>query len=227
MHDAALVRGSQPQQRALQHDQRRLGRGRALVGQDLAQRDSLDQFHHDRRTVRRLDILIQPDHVRVLDRRQRGSFTAEHLGEHRVAQQVGAQVLDGDQHTGGVVPGENDPAEPARAEVFELGVAGNGPLGHRDPPLISVAPAREARRRSMAVRELAAALAAGLVQQLSATRVDAVRRLGLSTCRTAVLVAEPWPLPSTATVTSTARCPLVTDWRSVVACCAPGLNSHR
>jgi len=133
VHDAALVRGGQSQQRTLQHDQGRLGRGRALVGEDLTQRDPLDELHHDRGAVRRLDVLIQPDHVRVLDRRQRGRLAAEHLGEHRVAQQVGAQVLDRDQHAGGVVTGKDDPAEPAGAEVFELRVAGNGPLGHRDP----------------------------------------------------------------------------------------------
>jgi hypothetical protein len=49
VHHAAPVRRGQPQQRALQDDQRRLGRRLALPGQDVAERDPVEEFHHDRR----------------------------------------------------------------------------------------------------------------------------------------------------------------------------------
>ena len=49
VHHPAPVRRGQPQQRALQHHQRRLRRGLALPGQDLPQRHPVDELHHDRR----------------------------------------------------------------------------------------------------------------------------------------------------------------------------------
>jgi hypothetical protein len=52
VHHSAAVGGGQAQQRALQHDQSGLRGGLALVGQDLAQRDTADQFHDDSRTRR-------------------------------------------------------------------------------------------------------------------------------------------------------------------------------
>ena len=52
VHHPAPVRGREAEQRALQDDERGLGRGLALAGQDVAERDPVDQLHHDRRPGR-------------------------------------------------------------------------------------------------------------------------------------------------------------------------------
>ena len=147
VHHPALVRRGQAQQRALQHHQGRLGRGGALVLQDLAQRDAVDEFHDDRGAVGRLHVLVQPDQVRILQRAQHGRLGAEHLHELGISQQVPAQVLDGDRRARSVVPGQHDLAEPARAQRLQPGVPGDFPFGHAGLPP-STASARLARPRS-------------------------------------------------------------------------------
>ncbi len=52
VHDTALVRRRQAHQRALQDDESSLRSGIALMGQDLAQRDPVDEFHDDGGTRR-------------------------------------------------------------------------------------------------------------------------------------------------------------------------------
>ena len=97
VHDTVPVRRGQPEQRAMQDHQRGLRGGRALMPQDLAQRDPVDQFHDDGGARRGLHVFIEPDHVRIVQVRQHGRLAAEHLGEFGVGQQAGAQVLDRDQ----------------------------------------------------------------------------------------------------------------------------------
>ena len=99
MHDTALVRRGQAQQRALQDHKGGLWRGAALVDQDLAQRDAVDQFHDDGGTGGRFDVFVQADDVRVFQGGQHGCLAAEHPGEARVGEKVMAQVLDRHQDT--------------------------------------------------------------------------------------------------------------------------------
>ena len=134
VHHPAPVRGGQPQQGALQHHQRRLGRGLPVPGQDVPQRHTVDQFHHDRRPARRLQVLIQPDHVRVLQRGQHRRLSPEQRRELRVGQQLTVQVLDRHQGAGRILPGQHHLAESARAQHLQLGEPGNLPLRHADPP---------------------------------------------------------------------------------------------
>ena len=134
VHHPPRMRRGQAQQRAVQHHQRRLRSGPALAFQDLPQRDPVHQLHHDRRPGRRLDILIQPDHVRVIQRGQHRRLTAEHLSELGIRQQVPAQVLDRHQGPRAVVPGQHHLTEPARAKHLDLGIARNAPPGHPCPP---------------------------------------------------------------------------------------------
>jgi hypothetical protein len=47
VHDTAPVRRRQAQQRALQDDESSLRRGAALMSQDLAECDAVDEFHDD------------------------------------------------------------------------------------------------------------------------------------------------------------------------------------
>jgi hypothetical protein len=107
------LRRRQAKQRTLQHDESRLGRGAALAGQDIAQRDAVDEFHDDGGARRRFDIFVKPDDVRIIQRGQRGGLAAEHLGEFLVGQQVMAQVFDRHQDTRRVVPGQYYLAESA------------------------------------------------------------------------------------------------------------------
>jgi hypothetical protein len=97
MHDTALVCRCQAEQRALQDDECGLRGGAALAGQDLAQRDTVDELHDDGSAGRRFHIFVEPDDVHVLHRGQNGRLAAEHLGEFPIGQQVTAQVLDGYQ----------------------------------------------------------------------------------------------------------------------------------
>ena len=130
VHDPAPVRRRQPQQRALQHHQRRLRRSPALMSQDLANRDAVHQLHHDGGARRGLDVLVQPDDVRVIQVGQHLRLGAEHLGPRRVGQERTPQVLDRDQGAGGVVPGQRHITGSARAKGLQLGVPGNAPPGH-------------------------------------------------------------------------------------------------
>ena len=147
VHHPAPVRRGQPQQRPLQHHQRRLRRGRPLPGQDLPQRDPLDQLHHDRRPRRRLDVLIQPHHVRIIQRGQHRRLSPEQLGGLRIGQQLTAQVLDRHRGAQGVVAGQHHLAEPARAQHLHLGITRDIPLSrhqvptHR-PPALTLASGR-------------------------------------------------------------------------------------
>jgi hypothetical protein len=65
------------------------------MGQDLAQRDTVDELHDDGCAGRRFHVFVEPDDVRVLDGGQNGRLAAEHLGEFPIGQQVTTQVLDG------------------------------------------------------------------------------------------------------------------------------------
>ena len=94
VHDTALVRCGQSEQRAPQDDQRGLRGSGALVREDLPERHAVDQFHDDGRARRGLEVLIEPDHVRIVQGGQHGRLAAEHPGEFGVGQQVRAQVLD-------------------------------------------------------------------------------------------------------------------------------------
>ena len=132
VHDTALVRGGQAEQRPLQDDERGLRRGLTLVRQDLPQRGPVDQFHDDGGTRRRFHVLVQPDHVRVIQHAQDFRLAAEHHGEPGIIQQVGLEVLDRDQRARSVVPGQEHVPEPARAEFPQRGVPRNRPLGHVD-----------------------------------------------------------------------------------------------
>jgi hypothetical protein len=66
VYDTAPMRHRQAQQRALQNDESSLRRGSALMSQDFAQRDSVDEFHDDGGTRRRFDVFVKPDDVRVI-----------------------------------------------------------------------------------------------------------------------------------------------------------------
>ena len=134
VHHAAPVRGGQAEQRALQHDQRRLRRGLALPGQDLPQRDPVDELHHDRRARWRFHVLVQPDHVRVRHGGQHRRLGAEHPGELRVGQQLQAQVLDRHQGARRVVPGQHHLTETARAQRLHLGITRDIPLSCHQVP---------------------------------------------------------------------------------------------
>src|ERR1700678_598134 len=63
-------------------------------------------------------------------------------------------------------------------------------------------------------------------QQLTLTWVVSLSVLGPRTCKVTVCDAVPWPSPSTATVTNTACCPLVTDWFCGCGACTCGWNTH-
>jgi hypothetical protein len=95
MHDTALVRRRQPEQRALQDYERGLRAGAALAGQDLAQRDTIDELHDDGGAGRRFHVFVEPHDVHVLHGGQNDGLRAEHLGEFPIGQQVTAEVLDG------------------------------------------------------------------------------------------------------------------------------------
>jgi hypothetical protein len=82
----------------VEHRQRGLGGGGTLVAEDLAQRHAFDEFHHDRGAFGGLDVLVEPDHIGVLDRGQGRGLVAEHLSEHRVGPEFAAQVLDRDEY---------------------------------------------------------------------------------------------------------------------------------
>ena len=113
VHHPPRMRRGQAQQRTLQYHQRRLRGGPALALQDLPQRDPVHQLHHDRRPRRRLDVLIQPDHVRISYRGQHRRLTAEHVREPSIRQQVPAQVLDRHQGPRPIVPGQHHITETA------------------------------------------------------------------------------------------------------------------
>jgi hypothetical protein len=78
----------------LQDHEGSLRRGTALIFQDLAQRDALDQFHDDSGTRWGCDVFVQPDDVQVIQGGQNARLAAEHLGEFGIGQQVMAQVFD-------------------------------------------------------------------------------------------------------------------------------------
>lgn len=84
VHDTALVRCREAHQRAMQNYERSLRRGIALIGQDLAHRDAVDEFHDDGGTRRRFDVFVKPDDVQVVHGSQHRRLTAEHLGEFLV-----------------------------------------------------------------------------------------------------------------------------------------------
>ena len=134
VHHPPRVRCGQAQQRALQHHQRGLRGGLALPGQDLPQRDPIDQLHHDRRPRRRLGILIQPDHVRIIQRGQHPGLSAEHPRELRLIQQLPAQVLHRHQTARGILPGQHYFTEPPRPQHPQLGIPGNLPARHINRP---------------------------------------------------------------------------------------------
>jgi len=94
VYHAALVCRGQAEQRAMQHHQRGLRRGGALMPEDLAQRYPVDELHDDRGARRRFDVLVQPDHVRVIQRSQDRRLAPEQFAEFSVGQQVRPQVLD-------------------------------------------------------------------------------------------------------------------------------------
>jgi hypothetical protein len=91
----------------------------------------VDEFHRDRGARRALDVFVQPDDVRAVQRLERHRLRAEQGGQLWVGEQVRVQVLDRDPVPGGVVGGENDLAEPACAQQPKLGVAGYGPGASR------------------------------------------------------------------------------------------------
>jgi len=113
VHDTAPVRRRQAQQRALQNDQGSLRSGTALMRQDLAERDAVDEFHDNGGARRRFHVFVQPDDVQVIQGGQHGRLAAEHLGEFLIGQQIMAQVLDRHQDTRRVVPSQHHVAESA------------------------------------------------------------------------------------------------------------------
>jgi hypothetical protein len=71
------------------------------------QRDPVDELHYDGRADRRFDVLVQPDHVRVIEPAERDRLSAAHLGEIRVVAHLGRRYLI---HRGRF--SQADPAEP-------------------------------------------------------------------------------------------------------------------
>ena len=134
VHHAAPVRRGQPQQRPLQHDQRRLRCRLALPGQDVAERDPVDEFHDDRGAGRRFHVLVQPHHVRVIQRGQHRRLSPEQLREPRVGQQLTVEVLDRHLGARGIMPGQHHIAEPARAQRLHFGITGDIPLSRHQVP---------------------------------------------------------------------------------------------
>jgi hypothetical protein len=65
-----------------------------VAAQNVPERGALDELHHDRRARRRLDVLVQPDHVRVVERGQHLGLGPEHRDEIRIIEQRAVQVLD-------------------------------------------------------------------------------------------------------------------------------------
>ena len=124
VHHPVLVGGGQSPQRALQHGQCGLCGGAAPADQDVAERDAVDEFHDDGHAAGGFNVLIQPDHVRVIQGGQRGCLAAEQASEPGVGQQVLPKVLDGHQGARGVVPGQHHLAEPSRAQRPQPGEPG-------------------------------------------------------------------------------------------------------
>ena len=144
VHHPARMRRGQAQQRAPQHHQRRLRRRRAVPRQDLPQRDPVHQLHHDRRPARRLHILMQPDHVRIIQRRQHRRLTPEHRREPLISQQIPAQVLDRHLPPRPVMPGQHHLTETARAERLHPRIPRNTPPGRTNLPLAVSGPGHPA-----------------------------------------------------------------------------------
>ena len=68
----------------MQNYESSLGGGIALMSQDLAHRDAVDEFHDDGGTRRRFDVFVKPDDVQVVQGGQDCRLAAEHLGEFLV-----------------------------------------------------------------------------------------------------------------------------------------------
>ena len=118
-----------------------------MTGQDVAERDPVDQLHHDRRPGRRLHILVKPHHVRVVQRGQHRRLSPEQLRELRIGQQLTVQVLDRHLSARGIMPGQHHITEPARAQRLHPGITRDIPLSrhqvptHR-PPTLNLASGR-------------------------------------------------------------------------------------
>lgn len=103
VHDASRVGGRQAEQRSLEDRQRRLGRQRRVLAEDVAERDAVDRLHDDRRALRRLDVLVEPRDVGTGHPGEHVDLVAEHRDALRVGQQLGREVLDR-RHLAGRLP---------------------------------------------------------------------------------------------------------------------------
>ncbi len=122
---ALLVRGGQGQQRALEHGQRRLGPGPAVLGQQRAQGDAVHQFHDHGRPGGGLDVFVQAHHVGVVDLDELVGVRPEAVHELGVPAQGGVQVLDRHVRARGLVGGEEHAAGAAGAELAYFTVTRN------------------------------------------------------------------------------------------------------
>ena len=97
--------------------------------------------------ARRLHVLIQPHHVRVIQRGQHRRLSPEQLRELRIGQQLTVQVLDRHRSARRVMPGQHHVTEPARAQRLHPGITRDIPLSrhqvptHR-PPTLNLASGR-------------------------------------------------------------------------------------
>jgi hypothetical protein len=137
MHDPLGVRAGQAEQRTLEHDQRRLRAGGAVLGEDAAERHAVHQLHHDGGVaVRGLHVFVEFDDVGVLEFHHQPGFALEARQEFRVGAQPLAQILDRHERASGLIGRQYDPSTSPDAEFPYFPISGNSPLAHRNSPLL-------------------------------------------------------------------------------------------
>ena len=165
----------------------------------------------------RLQVLVEPDHVRVASAAEHRRLAAEQRGELGVASRSARRYLIATSVPVASCLASTTSPEPARAERLQLGVPGSRRFGHGAASFSG----------SWAVSgppEPFPGLCA--VQQLTATLAAALPLPGPRTWSVTCWASVPWPCPWTAAVTYTADCPAATDWLSGCGAAACGVNTH-
>jgi hypothetical protein len=125
------VRGRQPQQRTLEHGEGGFGGQRTgVAAQHVPEGDAVDRLQDDRRAPWRLDVLVQPGHVRVRHPGEHVDLVTEHRPMPSVVQQLGRQILDRHQLARGDTTGQHDPSLGAGAQLTQFFEAVSLPAAH-------------------------------------------------------------------------------------------------
>jgi hypothetical protein len=92
--DADGVCGRESEEGPFEHGQGRLWRERRVPAQHVAERDTVDRLHDDRRALGRLGVLEEPGDMRIRHPGEHVDLVAEHGHVPRIGQQLRRQILD-------------------------------------------------------------------------------------------------------------------------------------